>query len=310
MKTRIVSWPSALTMAACCFVTVYALFSNIFEVGLTVTHLYILLGLVIALASGHAMTESAGPLRIVMIALFVTSSILTCSMAGSQSSAQIQDQEAKAKLDKNSRETLGKRLKKDEETALETQADVGKLKRLWETALADANKTCVDYPGRCSAVQKLRDKAKEDYDARKTELTDQETHIKQLQDRIIALKPVIDNAQLRGLAEILSLITGKDIEDTFALIKKLFPYFLAFMGEGGTIAFSKHAFGRRPQVIEPAPEMPVSIADIAREYGMDPREARKRMREAGIPKPAHGAWSWTAKEAEAIRLKLGPQTRH
>lgn len=55
----------------------------------------------------------------------------------------------------------------------------------------------------------------------------------------------------------------------------------------------------------------ITIADLAKEFDMIPREARAILRHHKFPKPAQG-WAFTTADCEAVRalLKAGPVDRH
>ena len=55
---------------------------------------------------------------------------------------------------------------------------------------------------------------------------------------------------------------------------------------------------------EPRPDGLVSIGDIAEELGLEPRDARKLLREKKIEKPAHGAWAWPKNAVDGIKKLL------
>jgi hypothetical protein len=55
---------------------------------------------------------------------------------------------------------------------------------------------------------------------------------------------------------------------------------------------------------EPRPDGLVSIADIATELNIEPRDARKLLRAKNIEKPAHGAWAWPKNAVDGIKKLL------
>jgi hypothetical protein len=62
---------------------------------------------------------------------------------------------------------------------------------------------------------------------------------------------------------------------------------------------------RVPRVpTEPRPDGLVSIADIATELNIEPRDARKLLRAKNIEKPAHGAWAWPKNAVDGIKKLL------
>ena len=60
---------------------------------------------------------------------------------------------------------------------------------------------------------------------------------------------------------------------------------------------------KRPQ--RAAGDAYVTIAQLASELGMTPREARARLRQAKVSKPQHGRWEWPSDEAKRIAKIIG-----
>ena len=312
MSSRINSW-SSLGVAGLCFViTVGVLFSDVFEHGLTVIHLYILMGLVLAMASLEKVPSTTGMMRWAFLAMGTVSTIMSVGIGGGRSSAQIELQEAQYKVQLEAFNELKKRIAREDTQRTDLVVEHQQLKVAWQREVDQAIEKCKPQygPTACTRANAERDKSKESMEAKQRQIEDKEAAITALRAQIVTTQPQKDNQILRGISDLLAVLFFMDAEHAFALIKKIFPYLIAFMGEGGTIIFSKHAFQPSTRQVPVAlpQETPVTIGDIARELNMDPKIARKLAREKGITKPAHGAWSWTRAQAEEIKSKIGPRT--
>jgi hypothetical protein len=69
--------------------------------------------------------------------------------------------------------------------------------------------------------------------------------------------------------------------------------------EGG----KKERAPRPERAPKPSRDGLVSVGDIAKELGVEPREARGVLRSLKLPKPDAG-WAWPAAEAETIKTKI------
>lgn len=313
MFRHITSW-SSLAVATLCFViTVGVLFSDVIDNGLTVIHLYILMGLILAMASLEKVPSTTGMMRYAFLALGTVATVMSVGIGGGRSSAQIELQETQYKSQLEAYNELKKRIGREDIARTDLVVELGTLKLSWQRAVDDTNEKCKPQwgPAACKQTSSQRDKAKEDMEGKQRQIEDKEAAITALRQQLTARQPQKDNQILRGISDLLAVLLFMDAEHAFVLVKKIFPYLIAFMGEGGTIVFSKHAFMRRtPEQapVELPPEKPVTITDIAKELNLDPRIARKLARENGITKPAHGAWSWTRAQADEIKSRIGPRT--
>lgn len=312
MSSRINSW-SSLGVAGLCFViTVGVLFSDVIEHGLTVIHLYILMGLILAMASLEKVPSTTGMMRWAFLAMGTVATVMSVGIGGGRSSAQIELQEAQYKVQVEAYNELKKRVGREDTQRTDFVVEHQQLKLAWQREVEAAQEKCKPQygPTACTRANAERDKSKETMEAKQRQIEEKEAAITALRAQLVDKQPQKDNQILRGISDLISVLFFMDPEHAFALIKKIFPYLIAFMGEGGTIIFSKHAFQAttRQMPVELPQETPVTIGDIAKELGMDPRIARKLAREKGISKPAHGAWSWTRAQAEEIKSKIGPRT--
>lgn len=313
MFRSVTSWSSLGVAALCFLITVGVLFSDVLEHGLTVIHLYILMGLILAMASLEKVPSTTGMMRYAFLAMGTVATIMSVGIGGGRSSAQIELQEAQYKVQLDAYNELRKRVGREDTQRTDLVVEHQQLKLAWQREVDAAQEKCKPQygPTACSRANAERDKAKESMEAKQRQIEEKEAAITALRGQLIEKQPQKDNQILRGISDLLAVLFFMDPEHAFSLIKKIFPYLIAFMGEGGTILFSKHAFGHRPpqpKQVDLPQETPVTIGDIARELGLDPRIARKLAREKGISKPAHGAWSWTRAQAEEIKSKIGPRT--
>lgn len=313
MFRSVTSWSSLGVAALCFLITVGVLFSDVFTNGLTVIHLYIFMGLVLAMASLEKVPSTTGMMRWGFLAMGTVATVMSVGIGGGRSSAQIELQEAQYKVQLDAFNELKKRIGREDTQRTDLVVEHGALKIAWQREVETALEKCKPQwgPTSCTRATSERDKAKEMMEAKQRQIEEKEAAITALRAQLVEKQPQKDNQILRGISELVAVLSFTDGEHAFAIVKKLFPYLIAFMGEGGTILFSKHAFGYRPpepKQVELPQETPVTIGDIAKELGLDPRIARKLAREKGISKPAHGAWSWTRAQAEEIKSKIGPRT--
>lgn len=309
---QVVSWPSLCVAGLCFSITIGVLFADVIEHGITVNHLYILMGLIIALAALEIVAQATGMRRFVFLLLGSVATIMSVGVGGGRSSAQIELQEMQYKSQLDAFRELQKRITRDDKRLIEYQVEYQQRRNVWQKAVDESTEKCKAQYGitACKSANSQRDKAKDDLEAKQHEIDTLEQSLTVLREQLVKRQPQRDNQVLRGISNLIALIFFIDEERAFELFKKLYPYLVAFMGEGGTVAFFNNAWGvkRREQETSMPPEAPVTIGDIARDLKIEPRLARKLAREHNIPKPAHGQWSWTRAEAEEIKSKIGPRT--
>ena len=313
LTSPVTSWSSFFVAALCFVITVGVLFSDVPSNGLTVIHLYVFMGLILAMAALEKISSTSGAQRWAFFAIGTVATIMSVGIGGGRSSAQIEAQEVAYKSQLTASKELEKRIGREDKALTDLNVELATLKLTWQRDVENASEKCKPQygPTACTRANADRDKSKEAMEGKQRTIEEKEAAITALRNQLVTTTPQKDNQILRGISDLVALMFFMDAEHAFALVKKLYPYLIAFMGEGGTIAFSKHAFARRPP--EPMPveiphETPVTIGDIAKELGIEPRIARKLAREKGISKPAHGAWSWTREQADEIKSRIGQRT--
>lgn len=304
---------AALVFGSCCIVaTLITLFAGYGLNDLTINHLYITVSLIVTLGAGHFMWDAYadgrwGWLRgIAFTTLFVVGTVLCVALSGGRSGELMQRKDdAQAEVGAR-REAQQRRVDELQTSVEELKAAADRAKKLWDTRASESAAECASGKGRrCDGMREneasartMYDEAKEVYETRRTEWTTEAS-------RLVSM-PVAHHAHadLMQFARVYALITGANENVALERLKLLLPYAIALITEFGAIVFLKHAFAEaRPVVVAPPPVRTVTIGDIARQVGMEPRVARKIVRELGISRPAEG-WIWTDDEAERVRAQI------
>lgn len=311
-RMRVTNWPSFATAIACVGVTFAVLFRSVLTEGLTITLLYIAVALILAFTSGFAARDSKGTARVVMWAVMAVATIICVGLSAGRGVAEMDRNAASAILEKKRIKSLEKKLDELDTARQQAKSD---RQRAQSKAEADAaaipekckwgqTPICVDARQSQSLSTAALDKAnaalskaEADYYATEQELRD--------------IKPQTGgNSEWRSMARSIAKIFNLDEDRVLEVITQVAPYLLSFLTEIGGIFHLQRAFAPAPSIPPPPkePDFPpsaaVTIGDIAREIGIEPRIARKLAKERGIKKPAHGQWSWTATEAAQIKLQL------
>jgi hypothetical protein len=304
------SW-SAFTYGTACIVgTIIVLYGHIRGIDdLTITHLYISLALIVALGSGHFMWDAFSDGRfgwirgLAFTLLFVVGTVICVGMSGGRSSAVIEANERAQVNIEVKRKQLASRATSARNAADAAHALSDERQKEADTAARVKRAECdkgkgIICNGKTESFNTADAAAKEFYDRFK----EADIVATTIQKELDALPPPTEaNAELRSFAKVYALITGTDEASSENAMKQLLPYLLALITEFGGITFYKHAFGAKQVIIDTVRE--VSIAEISRELAIEPRIARKVVRQLNIARPPQG-WSWPRNEADIIKQRI------
>lgn len=294
-------------------VTGAVLFRSVLHEGLTVAHLYIFVALILALTSASAAKQSTGFTRFAFWGLFSISTIICVGLSGGRGVAEMDRNASSAQIENDNLKSMREKLTSLDHRKDELRREFEDAKRKAEDATPKEQCRWGDTPICMSAKQThaqsimILERARASY-------AQAETDYWSLRDKINTRKPQErGNSEWRSMARSIAVIFSTSEDRVLEIIVQVAPYLLSFLTEIGGVLHLGRAFAVAPLIPKPVSfpdDNAVTIGDIARELNIEPRIARKLAREKGIPKPQHGAWSWTRTQADEIKSKIGPNALH
>ena len=320
MPHNLARWPAAILALVCFSSVIAAVFRDVRQVSdLGPNHIYILLGMFAALGAVHYAQYMKSWWRVLCWTVAISATITSVGLSAGRNRALLDE-----KVDASQHSSTGT-LKLEErlqELKAKRQELHGKLPQL-ERSLADAQKeqktqcSRKSNEDRCDASTLAMDTAKKMLDdTKKDHRTASNDYDKLFSDLITAKPAQRPNAELNSITEVWQLLSRSTLEEAQHSVYTLWPYFLAMLGELGTILFAHIALGHREPpstvVIPPAPvkanrapaNATVTLAQIAKELGMSQKNARKVVRnKLKMDRPIDG-WKFTPADAETLKQRI------
>jgi hypothetical protein len=318
----------AFTLAIICFAcTLIILFGHIrSRQDLTVIHLYILVSFAVSIGAGYLMEHARVSTSIAFGAIFVIATGVCVVLSGSRSHASLEAKMREASLHNQARDELALRTEAAHKSLTQAQKLLDDYTRTINKSIEAAADQCSTGKGsRCAGHEQgvtLRT-------AREHQLTSARDAARdtfnKLTQSLHDTPAVTANPELAPLASLTAALFSLSEDKAMHVVITVLAYALAVLTEFSGITFMNFALSYRAtpaasSAISPAltinsaraqpaahthatsvPDIP--LADIARELKLDPRVARKRVRELGISKPVQG-WSFPSTVAEDIKKRL------
>lgn len=311
----------AFVLAAICFTcTLIILFGHVRSTAdLTVIHLYIFVSFVVSVGAGYYMEHARFFLSLSFLVIFMISTGVCVTLSGSRSHASLEKKIREAQDANDHRAKIASQLNDFEKLLASRQ-------RLLEEYMQTVNKSIETAADQCSTGKGRKCEGTSEGVALRTsreeqlrkEIDDAQKNVASHTQLLRDTPPKEANAELQPLADLYSMVTGTPRDRAMHIVITILSYSLAILTEFSGITFMNYALARHtlpptPAQVQPLPATPVPspqrtskdipLAQIARELSLDPRVARKRVRELGIQKPLQG-WSFPSNVAEEIKSRL------
>lgn len=321
----------AFSLGFVCFIcTLIILFGHVRSVDdLTVIHLYILVSFIVSVGAGYYMWHAGVGNAIAFGLIFVVATGVCVGLSGSRSFSSLEK-----KIDESDRhnkrrdaliarhDTAATALAAAQHAVDEYAAAITKsVERAADQCATGRGSRCT---GQATGVELRREREKQ--------LTDKRDSARDAFNTLAAeLKrtpPMVANEELRPLAMLYSTLTGTPVAASMHVVIMILAYSLAILTEFSGVTFMNYALhtpapiaraaSTPPLAATPAstpishahvththvtPTGSIPLADIARQLNLDPRIARKKVRELGIQKPVQG-WSFPTDVADDIKKRL------
>jgi len=305
----------------CTTATLVVLFGHVRSIDdLTLTHLYIVLSLIVAMGAGHFMWDafSQGGFGVLMgsclAALFIVGTLICVSLAGGRSADIIEAREKSMTTNADQVAKLKEEVEQARKDWQEAKDQSSSLRNGIVKSTQEAASTCATGRGNACKGQTETLKTTSTTSADIDQAVDRlERKYRELDTRLRKLQTTRDsNGELRHIARSIAIIFGLNEKVVFDKLTSALPYLLSFVGEFGAIVFLKYGTARIPATpsaptpVPPSNEPGVSLKTIADELGIDDRHARKYLR-GKVPRPELG-WIWPKSEAQHIKTLLIAQS--
>lgn len=313
--TKVRSWSAIAFGIACIIGTVIVLFGHVRSIrDLTISHLYISLALIVALGAAHFMWEafedgwSGVFIGVSFTLLFILSTIVCVGFSAGRSADMIDQRERLAEETNTQRSNADKAVKEAEKRYEQLRTHSNEARERATASTSAAAEECTTGKGkRCDGSKDSATLL--DVQAKNAEKETKDALVEVFKRRQEASKlghVEVANGDLRHIAKLYALFSGKTEDQAFIELKMILPYVLALLTEFGGIVFLK--YGRSPVPIKPAPIAPsmVTLKEIAEEMGAEERACRKILRSAGEQRTDLG-WAWNSADVHRIKSTLSAQ---
>lgn len=315
----------AFALAAVCFAcTLIILFGHVRSTrDLTVIHLYIFVSFVVSVGAGYYVEHARLFTAIAFGLIFVVATGVCVTLSGSRSHASLEKALTAAAEHNAQRATITADIAAAHKALDKAQKLLDQYTQTINRSIEEAADQCATGKGsKCSGHGEgvaLRTKREEQLTTSRDEAR---TRVDTLNTQLAATPLIEPNAELKPLADLYSLIFDTPADRSMHIVITILAYSLAILTEFSGITFMNFALNHTPSPPTLAPQDPstlpltpqpsqqpttsqstVTLATIARELKIDPRTARKRVKELGIAKPVQG-WSFPPDTADDIKTRL------
>ncbi len=307
----------AFVLGMICFIcTLIILFSHIRSLDdLTVIHLYITVSFIVSVGAGYYMWHANFVDSVAFALIFLVSTGVCVTLSGSRSYASLEKKIKEADARAAQRDAITAEIKKHQPVLDRAQRALDAHTAATTAAATAAAEQCTASGRRCEGAatgNALREQREQTLTRTRDEAR---AHLDALTQKLETYPPLVANEELRPLAALYSTITGADERQAMSIVIIILAYSLAVLTEFSGVTFMNYSLHSRKKPaplpaptpsIAPAPvptPQTVSLAEIARDLNIDPRIARKRVRELGVQKPIQG-WTFSPEIADALKTRL------